>query len=208
MHRSRAYIYSDRPASTQARIIIRMAVACYNAGIPYEMRWDTAQQTKVSITVEQSTRIPTIKPLPKAPKAKPVTDWKPKPLEAVYRLDVLDTQKGKRPAMVLEHSCGLCLTNPVNDEWIDKLGNSVNPSHGWRLTHTSSGKTVGLDATTLTKARAQLLYAASLIDWNVSADALTPAHFAAGNRLVAQFGKGHAKTWAEERLAHLEKVAA
>ena len=65
-------------------------------------------------TITATGNIPMPKPLPKAPKLKIVSDWKPAIWDAAYRLDAYHdgTLNRMRPGFVIEHSCGLSLVHP------------------------------------------------------------------------------------------------
>ena len=65
-------------------------------------------------TITASGKIPTPKPLPKAPKLKLVAAWKPAIWDAVYTLEAYHDANLKRrcPGFVIAHSCGLSLVHP------------------------------------------------------------------------------------------------
>ncbi len=66
-------------------------------------------------TLTATGKIPMPKALPKPPKAKPVSDWKPSVFDAEYRLDAWQDKERKRPGFVIAHSCGLSLVHPSED---------------------------------------------------------------------------------------------
>src|ERR1700733_11802656 len=94
-HRSSAYIKAidDRgrawkpdPITNQFRFIVRMAYACHERNVPYDLAWER-HESVMRATITATGTIPMPKPLPKAPKLKIVSDWKPAIWDAVYRLE-------------------------------------------------------------------------------------------------------------------------
>src|SRR5258705_2788002 len=121
-HRSTAYVksISERgrtwkpdPITSQFRFIIRMAVACHEQQVPYDLAW-SVEDRRMLATITATGKIPTPKALPKLHKPKPVSAWKPAIWDAVYQLDAYydSSLKRMRPGFVIEHSCGLALVHP------------------------------------------------------------------------------------------------
>ena len=110
-HRSSAYVKAigDRgrawkpdPITNQFRFIVRMAYACHERNVPYDLTWNR-QDRVMRATITATGNIPMPKPLPKAPKLKMVSDWKPAIWDAVYRLDAYHdgTLNRMRPGFVI-----------------------------------------------------------------------------------------------------------
>jgi len=94
-HRSTAYVkpiaergraWKPDPITAQFRFIVRMAVACHDQQVPYDLAW-AVEDRRMRTTITATGKIPTPKALPKPPKPKPVSDWKPAIWDAEYRLD-------------------------------------------------------------------------------------------------------------------------
>jgi hypothetical protein len=94
-HRSTAYVKSSEarhhwrkpdPITNQFRFIVRMAYACHERRVPYDLTWNLADGV-MAATITATGNIPTPKPLPKAPKLRLVASWKPAIWDAVYRLN-------------------------------------------------------------------------------------------------------------------------
>jgi hypothetical protein len=155
-HRSSAYVkaISDRgrawkldPITNQFRFIVRMAYACHERNVPYDLTWDR-HESVMRATVTATGNIPMPKPLPKAPKLKIASDWKPAIWDAVYRLDAYHdgTLNRMRPGFVIAHSCGLSLVHPSEsgELGVTEHGADEDIRQGWLVTHTTSGKGFGL----------------------------------------------------------------
>lgn len=155
----------------QARFLIRLATACWQSGCKYDVNWSfTEGRMWATITAEGN--IPEAKPLPKAPKEKPVATWKPNPYDAEYRLNVGKDLKGKElSGFILTHSSGLALVRFGSSESgsvESNDGDGRRISEGWNLVHTASLLPIGTGPLSLQKATAALLYAASLpVDWKL-----------------------------------------
>jgi hypothetical protein len=94
-HRSTAYVESSEarhhwrkpePITNQFRFIVRMAYACHEHQVPYDLAWNIADGV-MRATITATGNIPTPRPLPKAPRLKIVADWKPAIWDAAYRLE-------------------------------------------------------------------------------------------------------------------------
>src|SRR5580698_6181886 len=103
-HRSSAFVKSitergrawkPDPITAQFRFIVRMAVACAEQNVPYDLAW-ALDSKRMRATITATGKIPTPKPLAKPPKVKAVSAWKPAIWDAVYRLDAwYDTTLGR-----------------------------------------------------------------------------------------------------------------
>jgi hypothetical protein len=221
VHRSCAYVKAigDRgrawkpdPITDQFRFIVRMAVACHAQGVPYDVAWDRhGAATRATITATGN--IPTPKPLPKAPKLKLVSEWKPALWDAVYRLDAYHdaATKRMRPGFVVAHSCGLSLVHPSEsgELGVTEHGGDEDIRQRWLITHTASGLGFGLTLNFKRAMDALVLAASFPVDWTQPADAIksNPECKRAGNTVIATFGKGHDRDSAKRRLAELERAA-
>lgn len=220
-HRSTAYVNAigDRgqawkpdPITSQFRFIIRMAVACHERGVSYDLTWDR-QESTMRATITATGNIPVPKPLPKAPKLKIVRDWKPAIWDAVYRLDAyFDSKRERRcPGFVIEHSCGLSLVHPSEsgELGVTEHGADEDIRQGWMVTHTGSGKGFGLTLAFKRATDALLLAASFGVDWRQEPDILkaNPDFRRAGYAVQAAFSAGHEKETAKQRLAELERAA-
>jgi len=141
-HRSTAFVkpinlrgraWKPDPITNQFRFVIRMAYACYEQNVPYDLSWNR-HDSRMAATITESGNIPMPKPLPKAPKAKPVSDWKPSIFDAAYRLDAYQDANlnRKRPGLVIEHSCGLSLVRPSDSDELG--GDDSDVRQNWRVT--------------------------------------------------------------------------
>ena len=145
-HRSIAYVKAigDRgrtwkldPITNQFRFIVRMAYACHERNVPYDLTWDR-HESAMRATITATGNIPMPKPLPKPPKLKIVSDWKPAIWDAAYRLDAYHdgTLNRMRPGFVIEHSCGLSLVHPSEsgELGVTEHGADEDIRQGW-LSH-------------------------------------------------------------------------
>lgn len=220
-HRSSAYVkpIGDRgrawkpdPITNQFRFVVRMAYACHERNVLYELTWDRAESA-MRATITATGNIPMPKPLPKAPKLKVVSDWKPAIWDAVYRLDVYHdgTLNRMRPGFVIAHSCGLSLVHPSEsgELGVTEHGGNEDIRQGWRVTHTASGKGFGLTLSFKRATDALLLAATFSVDWTQDTDALAtnPEFRRAGCSVQAAFSSGFEKDAAKRRLAELERAA-
>jgi hypothetical protein len=220
-HRSTAYVraITDRgrawkpdPITDQFRFIVRMAVACHERGVPYDVAW-TIRDRRMSATLTATGMIPTPKPLPKAPKLKLVSDWKPAIWDAEYRLEAYydATLNRMRPGFVIAHSCGLSLVHPSEsgELGVTEHGENEDIHQRWFVTHAASGKGFGLTLSFKRATDALSLASSFPVDWTQSADAFksNPELRRAGNTVLATYGTAHDKDTAKRRLAEQERAA-
>lgn len=220
-HRSVAYVKSigDRgralkpdPITNQFRFVVRMAYACHERNVPYDLTWDR-RESVMRATITATGNIPMPKPLPKAPKLKVVSDWKPTVWDAVYRLDAYhDAATGRmRPGFVIAHSCGLSLVHPSEsgELGVTEYGADEDIRQGWLVTHTASGKGFGLTLSFKRATDALLLAASFQVDWtqDVATLSTNPEFRRAGYSVQAAFGTAYEKDSAKRRLAELERAA-
>jgi hypothetical protein len=216
-HRSTAYVkpinqrgraWKPDPITNQFRFIVRMAYACHERDVPYVLTWGLADGV-MSATIQVSSDIPLPKPLPKAPKAKPVQHWKPSVFDAVYRLDAYHNANLKRrvPGFVIEHSCGLSIVHPSDSDELG--GDDSDIQQNWRVTHTGSGLGFGLTLNFKRATDALTLAASFPVDWTQDAETLklNPEFRKAGYTVQAEYSKGFDKDAAIRRLAELEPAA-
>jgi hypothetical protein len=220
-HRSSAYVKAigDRgrawkpdPITNQFRFIVRMAYACHVANLPYDLTWDR-HESLMQATITASGNIPMPKPLPKPPKLKIVSDWKPTIWNAVYRLEGYHdgTLNRMRPGFVIEHSSGLSLVHPSESGELGVTEHGANEDirQGWLVTHSASGKGFGLTLNFKRATDALLLAASFAVDWKQDVTTLTsnPEFRRAGYTVLAEFCHGSEKDSAKRRLAELEVAA-
>ncbi len=220
-HRSMAYVKAigDRgrawkpdPITSQFRFIVRMAYACHERNVPYDLTWDR-HESDMRATITATGNIPVPKPLPKAPKLKIVSDWKPAIWDAVYRLDAYHdgTLNRMRPGFVIAHSCGLSLVHPSEsgELGVTEHGADEDIRQGWLVTHAGSGKGFGLTLSFKRATDALLLAATFAVDWtlDVATLATNPEFRRAGYSVQAAFSSGSEKDSAKRRLAELERAA-
>ena len=220
-HRSSAYVKAigDRgrawkpdPITSQFRFIVRMAYACHTANVPYDLTWDR-HASAMRATITATGNIPMPKPLPKAPKLKIVSDWKPAIWDAVYRLDAYHdgTLNRMRPGFVIAHSCGLSLVHPSEsgELGVTEHGADEDIRQGWLVTHTASGKGFGLTLSFKRATDALLLAASFAVDWTQDVATLNanPEFRRAGNSVVAAYGSGFDRDAAKRRVAESERAA-
>jgi hypothetical protein len=185
-----------------------MAYACHEQQVPYDLVWNR-HDTQMAATITATGNVPMPKPLPKPPKAKPISDWKPSIFDAAYRLDAYQDANLKRkcPGFVIEHSCGLSLVRPSD---CDELGgDSADIRQNWRVTHTASGLSFGLTLNFKRATDALLLGASFPVDWTRDAEALKSdlEIRRAGNTVLATYGNGSDRDSAKRKLAELERAA-
>jgi hypothetical protein len=220
-HRSTAYVKAigDRgrpwkpdPITDQFRFVVRMAVACHERTVPYDLQW-RLEDHRMAATITAAGAIPTPKPLPRAPKPRAIADWKPVIWDAVYRLDAYHdgTLNKMRPGFVIAHSCGLSLVHPSEsgELGVTEHGADEDIRQGWLVTHTASGLGFGLTLNFKRATDALLLAASFGVDWTQAADALkaNPEFRRAGYTVQAAFSRGYEKDTAKRRLADLERAA-
>jgi len=167
----------------------------------------------MSATITATGKIPTPKPLPKAPKLKLVSDWKPAIWDAEYRLEAYydSTRNRQCPGFIIEHSCGLSLVHPSESGELGVTEHGANEDirQKWFVTHVASGKGFGLTLN-FNRATAALLLAASFpVDWTQDAGTFkTNSEIRrAGNTVIATYGNGSERDAAKRRLAELERAA-
>jgi hypothetical protein len=217
-HRSTAYVkpinqrgrvWKPDPITSQFRFIVRMAYACHERDVPYVLTWGLADGVMSATLQVHSDNIPMPKPLPKAPKTKPVQHWKPSVFDAVYRLDAYHDANLKRrcPGFVIEHSCGLSLVHPSESDELG--GDDADIRQNWRVTHTGSGLGFGLTLNFKRAMDALTLAASFPVDWTQDAETLklNPEFRKAGYTIQAEYSTGFDRDSAIRRLAELERAA-
>jgi hypothetical protein len=208
----RGRAWKPDPITSQFRFIVRMAYACHQGNVPYDLTWDR-HESSMRATITATGNIPVPKPLPKAPKLKIVSDWKPAIWDAVYRLDAYHdgTLNRMRPGFVISHSCGLSLVHPSEsgELGVTEHGADEDIRQGWLVTHTASGKGFGLTLSFKRATDALLLAATFAVDWtqDVATLATNPEFRRAGYSVQAAFSSGFEKDSAKRRLAELECAA-
>jgi hypothetical protein len=221
-HRSSAFVnaiaergrsWKTDPITSQFRFIVRMAVACHDQHVPYEVAW-AVENRKMRATITATGKIPTPKPLAKPPKLKPVSAWKPAIWDAVYRLDAYHdaTLNRKRPGFVIEHSCGLSLVHPSEsgELGVTESGGDEDIRQNWLITHTASRLGFGLRLNFKRAMDALVMAATFPVDWNQSVETLkaaNPEFRRAGNSVIAAYGTSSDKDTAKRKLAELECAA-
>jgi hypothetical protein len=218
-HRSTAYVraiaergraWKPDPITPQFRFIVRLAYACHERGVPYDLTWGKHGDAAMAATITASGKIPTPKPLPKAPKLKLVAAWKPAIWDAVYSLEAYHDANLKRrcPGFVIAHSCGLALVHPSESGELGVTAHGADEDirQRWLITHTASGRGFGLTLAFKRATDALLLAASFAVDWTQDVAALeaNPEFRRAGNSVVATFGRGYERDAAKR---HLERVA-
>jgi hypothetical protein len=220
-HRSTAYVkpiaergraWKPDPITAQFRFIVRMAVACHEKQVPYDVAW-AVEDRRMRATITAAGTIPTPKALPKPPKAKPVSDWKPAIWDAEYRLDgYYDASLNRmRSGFVIAHSCGLSLVHPSEsgELGVTEHGADEDIRQKWFVTHAASGRGFGLTLNFKRAADALLLAASFAVDWTQDADVLKhdPEFRRAGNTVIAAYGTTCDKDTARRKLAELARAA-
>jgi hypothetical protein len=220
-HRSTAYVkainergrtWKPDPITNQFRFIVRMAVACHERQVSYDVVW-TIQDGRMAATITATGNVPTPKPLPKPPKLKLVSGWKPAIWDAEYRLEAYhdSTLNRMRPGFVIAHSCGLSLVHPSEsgELGVTEHGADEDIRQRWLLTHVASGLGFGLSLSFKRATDALLLAASFAVDWTRDADTLksNPEFRRAGYTVQAAFATGYEKDTAKQRLADLERAA-
>ena len=216
-HRSTAYVkpiaergrtWKPDPITNQFRFIVRMAYACHEQHVPYDLTWNR-RDSQMAATITANGNIPMPKPLPKPPKEKPVSDWKPSIWDAAYRLDAYQDVNLKRrcPGFVIEHSSGLSLVHPSDSDELG--GDDSDIRQNWRVTHTASGLGFGLTLNFKRATDALLLAASFPVDWTRAAEVLKADLDIrrAGNTVLAMYGNGSDRDSAKRRLEELERAA-
>ncbi len=217
-HRSTAYVkavdqrgrsWKPDPITSQFRFVVRMAFACHERDVPYVLTWGLADGVMAATVEVSGLNVPMPKPLPKAPKAKPVQYWKPSVFDAAYRLDAYHDANLKRrcPGFVIEHSCGLSLVHPSDSDELG--GDDADIRQNWRVTHTASGWGFGLTLSFKRATDALLLAASFPVDWTRDAESIKRDSECrrAGNTVIASYGRGYERETAKRRLEELERAA-
>ena len=210
-HRSTAYVqgiaergrgWKPAPITDQFRFVVRMAYACHAEGVAYDVAWVKHGDSAMRATITASGKIPTPKPLPKPPKLKLVSAWKPAIWDAAYRLDAYHDANLKRmcPGFVIAHSCGLSLVHPSESDELNGADEDIRQR--WLLTHTASGLGFGLTLNFKRATDALLLAASFAVDWTQDVATLeaNPEFRRAGNTVVATYGRGFERDAAKRRL--------
>ncbi len=218
-HRSTAYVkaigergpaWKPDPITNQFRFIVRMAYACHERNVPYDLTW-RVQDNRIAATITASGEIPVPKALPKPRTPKPVADWKPTIWDAEYRLDAWTEKDKKRPGFVIEHSCGLSLVHPseTGELGVGAYGDDEDIRQNWLVTHTASGLGFGLTLNFKRATQALLLAATFPVDWTEDVGALktNPKFHRAGYSVRAAYSTGYEKDSAKRKLADLERAA-
>lgn len=217
-HRSTAFVKSlnDRvwqrgtfePITAQFRFIVRMAYACHERNVPYDLTW-RVQDGRVAATVTASGNIPVPRGLPKPPKPKRICDWKPSIFDAEYRLHAWTEKDKKRPGFVIVHSCGLSLVHPseTGELGVGAYGDE-DIRQKWFVTHTASGLGFGITLNFKRATDALLLAATFAVEWTQNAEVLktNPEFRRAGYSVQAAYGSAYDRDSAKRRLADLERV--
>jgi len=220
-HRSSAYVkplaergraWRPDPITDQFRFIVRLAVACHEKNVPYELVW-IMQDRRMRATITATGKIPVPKPLPKPPKLKLVSAWKPAIWDAVYRTEAYHDPnlKRMRPGFVVEHSCGLSLVHPSDsgELGVTEHGENDDIRQRWFITHTASGKGFGLTLNFQRATDALLMAATFAVDWTQQIEVLqhNPQFRLAGDTVIAAYGASFEKNTAKRRLAERERAA-
>jgi hypothetical protein len=221
-HRSTAYVkpiaergrtWKPDPITSQLRFVVRMAYACHEKGIPYDLEWNLEYFARMRATITATGEIPTPKPLPKPPKLKLVSDWKPTIWDAEYRLDAYHDAnlKRMRPGFVIAHSCGLSLVHPCEsgELGVTEHGADEDIRQRWLITHAASGMGFGLTLNFKRATDALLLAASFPVDWTQDTATLAsnPEFRRAGYSVQVAYGAGYEKDTAKRKLADLERAA-
>lgn len=217
-HRSTAFVkpignrgkaWKPDPITSQFRFILRVALACHERNVPYDLTWGRHEWLmRVTITATGSI------PVPKPPRLKPLSDWKPTICDAMYRLDAYHdaSLKRMRPGFVIEHSSGLSLVHPSEsgELGVSEHGGDEDIRQNWFIIHRASGRGFGLTLSFKRAIDALLLAASFGVDWTQNADVIkTGVDFRrVGNTVLATFGSGFEKDTAKRRLGEMEGVAA
>jgi hypothetical protein len=220
-HRSTAYVkpiaergraWKPDPITSQFRFVVRMAVACHERQVPYDVAW-SVEDRRMRATITATGKIPTPKALPKPPKLKLVSDWKPSIWDAVYRLEAYHdgTLNRMRPGFVIAHSCGLSLVHPSEsgELGVTEYGADEDIRQKWFVTHTASGRGFGLTLNFKRATDALLLAASFAVDWTLDADVLkhNTEFRRAGNTVIATYGTSFDRDTAKRKLVDLERAA-
>ena len=217
LHRSTACVkaiaergrsWKPDPITAQFRFVIRMAVACHTRGVPYDLTW-SREGSLMLVTITATGNIPTPKPLPKGPKLKLVSAWKPTIWDSVYTLEAYHdaSLKRMRPGFAIAHSWGLSLVHPSDDGELGGDDNDIRQN--WLVTHRASGLCFGLILNFKRATDALLLAASFAVDWTQDVETLkgNPDFRRAGFSVQAAFGTAYEKDKAKPRLAELERAA-
>lgn len=153
--------------SKQARFLIRMALACHDNGVAYDVKWERrgiGEGAFFAATLTAEGNLPMPKPFPKPPRAK-VATWKPDIMgEASYRINANAPKAEPHSGWIIEHSSGLCLVKfgqSDSGELVAPEGEDIRD--GWMVTHTATLLGAGMKLGFQTACKA-LIHLASL--WN------------------------------------------
>jgi hypothetical protein len=221
LHRSTAYVkaitergrtWKPDPITHQFRFIVRMAYACHERQVPYDLAWSVQNRT-MHATITATGAIPTPKHLPKPPTPKVVFDWKPSIWDGEYRLDAYQDRSRNRkcPGFVIEHSCGLSLVHRSESGELGVTGHGENEDirQDWLLTHTQSGLGFGLSLNVKRATNALMLAGSFAVDWTQDANKLksNPEFRRASYSVQAAYGRADEKETAKRRLSEMERAS-
>jgi hypothetical protein len=221
-HRSKAFVKAidqrgrtrkPDPITNQFRFIVRMAYACHERQVPYVLTWGLADGVMAATIQVSGEHIPMPKPLPKPPKLKPITNWKPSIWEAVYCLDAYHDPnlKRMRSGFVISHSSGLSLVHPSDsgELGVTEHGDNEDIRQNWFIIHSASGLGFGLSLSFKRAVDALLLAVSFPADWNRDAESIKSdlACRRAGNTVIATYGSAYDRETANRRLEDLERAA-
>ena len=207
--RHRGYGGKTEPISRQFRFVIRMAYACHERGVPYNVLWARHEEDQISATILAVGAVPTPRALPKPPAEKPLAFWKPTVFEAVYRLDAYSNGQGKCPGFVIGHSSGLCLVHPSDsgELGMNADGQEDDIRENWRVTHRASGQGFGVTLTFKKAVEALILAASYPVDWKLDIPTLAkdPQARRANYAILARYGNPSQREHAKHNLDEIEK---
>lgn len=201
------------PITMQFRFVVRMAYACHEKGIHYDLEWNLEYFARMRATITARGAIPMPKPLPKPPKLRPVAGWKPAIWDAEYRLEAYHDAvlNRMRPGFVIAHSCGLSLVHPSDSGELGVTEHGANEDirQRWLITHTASGRGFGLTLNFKRATDALLLAASFPVDWTQDVATLQGSveFRRAGNTVIAAYGASGERDTAKRKLADLERAA-
>jgi hypothetical protein len=211
-HKSTAYLngcsyYGENTVTKQFRHVLRLALACNEANVPYDLDWSfqksAASRMAATIRIEAPS-IPAVKSFPKPPRLVS-REWKPRYDEAVYELEAMHTAEGRKPAFVISHSSGLSLIcATTTGEWGDGEGDADPKGKNWSLTHAASGKSFGVCGPIGKVTEALLFAARQSVDWTQPIEELgkLPHVRNIANQVVAEYGATKSQRMvAKQRLA-------
>lgn len=214
-HKSTAYLdcskwhhYRDSKdiVTPQFRFIVRMAQACADRGVTYDVRWKRDGERMLA-TVAAVGNIPTPARL-KKPADTFKRAWKPKPMDASYTLNAFRAANEVWKSGYQIQYYGLALVKPAESESGEiEIKDGDNLNNGWSIVHARSGITLGIRGTFSRMAEAVERAVGSGVDWT-QAEAEMRADKAAVRvhwELKAKYGDSQTRDWAKEKL---ERMAA